>query len=178
MRKSSPNRRVSLAYSFKYFQEYDEPVVLPPGFEPTRVGVEIRSGKGAGTGSGFRQAFVWKARECPWRPRRTARLWAKVTQMFKQKPNSKAKIDTLIGADTRINGDVEFAGGLHLDGQINGNVNPSRPQPMLSVSEQGCIEGSVMVTSIVLNGVVEGDIEARDGWNWVPKRGFSAVFST
>jgi hypothetical protein len=57
----SPNRRVSLAYSFKYFQQYDEPIVLPPGFEPTRVGVEIRSGKGAGTGNGFRQAFVWKA---------------------------------------------------------------------------------------------------------------------
>ncbi len=56
----SPNRRVSLAYSFKYFQEYDESIILPPGFEPTRVGVEIRSGKGA-AGNGFRQAFVWKA---------------------------------------------------------------------------------------------------------------------
>jgi cytoskeletal protein CcmA (bactofilin family) len=90
--------------------------------------------------------------------------------MFKQKPNSKAKIDTLIGADTRINGDVEFTGGLHLDGQINGNVKcePTRPA-MLSVSEQGCIEGSVMVTSIVLNGVVKGDIEARDRVELGPK---------
>jgi len=39
--------------------------------------------------------------------------------MFKPKP-SKAEIDTLIGAKTRINGDVEFVGGFHLDGYING----------------------------------------------------------
>jgi hypothetical protein len=55
----SPNRRVSLAYSFKYFQEYNEPVELPKGFEPTRVGVEIHSGRDAN--HSFRQAFVWKA---------------------------------------------------------------------------------------------------------------------
>ena len=42
--------------------------------------------------------------------------------MFKRNQNKGAKIDTLIGAETRINGDVEFAGGLHLDGYINGNV--------------------------------------------------------
>ena len=55
----SPGRHVSLAYSFKYFQDYDEALDLPPGFEPTRVGVEIRSGRD--TKNSFRQAFVWKA---------------------------------------------------------------------------------------------------------------------
>src|SRR6202046_2087067 len=54
----SPNHRVSLAYSFKYFQEYNEPLELPAGFEPTRVGVEIHSGRGAN--HSFRQAFVWE----------------------------------------------------------------------------------------------------------------------
>ena len=55
----SPGHRVSLAYSLKYFQEYNEPVELPVGFEPTRVGVEIHSGRDAN--HSFRQAFVWKA---------------------------------------------------------------------------------------------------------------------
>jgi hypothetical protein len=55
----SPGARASLAYSFKYFQDYDEVVQLPAGFEPTRVGVEIHTGKNAN--HGFRQAFVWKA---------------------------------------------------------------------------------------------------------------------
>ena len=81
--------------------------------------------------------------------------------MFKQKPNNKARIDTLIGAKTRINGDVEFTGGFHIDGYINGNVTCELGgDDILSVSEAGCIEGSVVVPNIILNGVVKGDIEA------------------
>jgi hypothetical protein len=55
----SPAHRVALAYSFRYFQDYDEAVSLPAQFEPTRVGVEIRTGRDSARG--FRQAFVWKA---------------------------------------------------------------------------------------------------------------------
>jgi cytoskeletal protein CcmA (bactofilin family) len=83
--------------------------------------------------------------------------------MFKQKLSKNAKIDTLIGAKTRIDGDVEFAGGLHVDGYINGNV---RAQPgadaFVSVSEQGGIEGSLIAPNVLLNGIVKGDIEAGD----------------
>ena len=83
--------------------------------------------------------------------------------MFKQKPSKNGKIDTLIGAKTRINGDVEFVGGLHVDGYINGNVK-AQPEAgaFLSVSEQGCIEGSVIAPNVLLNGIVKGDIEAGD----------------
>lgn len=55
----TPNHRLSLAYSFKYFQEYDEAIVLPQGFEPSRVGVDIRSGRDVN--HSFKQAFVWKS---------------------------------------------------------------------------------------------------------------------
>lgn len=55
----SPTHHVSLAYSFKYFQGYDEMLQLPSHFEPTRVGVEIHAGRDAT--HVFRQAFVWKA---------------------------------------------------------------------------------------------------------------------
>ena len=81
--------------------------------------------------------------------------------MFKRKQNKNLKIDTLIGAGTRINGDVEFTGGLHLDGYISGNVS-SEPNTdaILSVSEQGGIEGSVSVPNVILNGIVKGDIDA------------------
>src|SRR5277367_5760494 len=54
----SPNHRVSLAYSFKYFQEYNEAIELPRGFEPTSVGFEIHSSRDASHSA--RQAFVWK----------------------------------------------------------------------------------------------------------------------
>jgi cytoskeletal protein CcmA (bactofilin family) len=81
--------------------------------------------------------------------------------MFKQKQNNKVRIDTLIGAKTRISGDVEFAGGFHIDGYIVGNVTCALGgDDVLSVSEAGCIEGSVMVPNVILNGTVKGDIEA------------------
>src|SRR5271168_293870 len=71
------------------------------------------------TGSG-RRSFG-KRRVCRSRPRRTARH-PRINPMFKRKPSKDVQIDTLIGAKTRIHGDVEFAGGLHLDGHINGDV--------------------------------------------------------
>jgi cytoskeletal protein CcmA (bactofilin family) len=85
--------------------------------------------------------------------------------MFKQSKNQSknATVDTLIGPKTRINGDVEFTGGLHIDGHINGNVRGDSNQgTFVSVSEHGCIEGSVVAPSVILNGIVKGDIEAGD----------------
>ncbi len=55
----APAAHANLGYSFRYFQDYEELIRLPAGFEPTRVGIEIRAGRE--TGHGFHQAFVWKA---------------------------------------------------------------------------------------------------------------------
>ena len=83
--------------------------------------------------------------------------------MFKQKPSKNATIDTLIGPKTRINGDVDFTGGLHLDGHINGNVKGDpNLGTFVSVSEHGCVEGSVFAPNVILNGIVKGDIDASD----------------
>lgn len=83
--------------------------------------------------------------------------------MFKRKASKDIQIDTLIGAKTRIHGDVEFAGGLHLDGHINGDVRGTpQAEAILSVSESGCIEGSVIAARVLVNGTVKGDIDAVD----------------
>jgi cytoskeletal protein CcmA (bactofilin family) len=86
--------------------------------------------------------------------------------MFKRnRPDSSApdNIETLVGRSTGISGDVTFTGGFHLDGKVIGNV---RSEPgvtgVLSVSEHGCIEGSVEVPHVILNGTVKGDIMARE----------------
>lgn len=72
------------------------------------------------------------------------------------------RIDTLIARSVRVNGDVEFAGGLHLDGQVVGAVRAdSQAAASLSVSDSGSIEGSVEVTDLILHGTVRGDIVAR-----------------
>lgn len=72
-----------------------------------------------------------------------------------------ARIDTLIGKAAHLHGDIEFAGGLHLDGTIVGNVRSDRtPTATLSVSQGGSIEGMVDVPNVRLDGTVKGDIHA------------------
>ncbi len=81
--------------------------------------------------------------------------------MFGKGNKSKgAKIDTLIGQNTEIRGDVHFTGGLHIDGRVKGNVLADDDGSVLSLSERGEIVGEVRVPNVVLNGAVNGDVYA------------------
>jgi cytoskeletal protein CcmA (bactofilin family) len=83
--------------------------------------------------------------------------------MFGRRKRTSTRIDTLLGKTANLNGDLEFTGGLHLDGRVNGNVRSSAEDGgALSVSESGFIEGKVEVTNIVMNGTVNGDMCARE----------------
>ena len=82
--------------------------------------------------------------------------------MFGRDPKN-TRIDILIGKTAQIRGDIDFTGGLHLDGRVTGNVRAAgAPGSTLSVSESGCVEGSVDVPNVVLNGTVKGDIHAPE----------------
>lgn len=71
------------------------------------------------------------------------------------------RIDTLVGENTSVHGDVAFNGGLHVDGKVRGNVSaPDDSESVLTLSENGQIEGDVRVPYIVLNGVVSGNVHA------------------
>lgn len=79
------------------------------------------------------------------------------------KKTAIGKIDTLIGENTEITGDVRFSGGLHIDGSIKGNViATSDANAVLMLSEHGRIEGEVRVPNVVLNGAVTGDVHASE----------------
>jgi cytoskeletal protein CcmA (bactofilin family) len=83
--------------------------------------------------------------------------------MFSREPKQSARIDTLVGKAARVQGDIEFEGGLHLDGRVAGNVRAvGPPGASLSISEHGSIEGSVEVPNVTLNGSVRGDIYATE----------------
>ena len=73
------------------------------------------------------------------------------------------RIDTLIGQHTEVTGDLKFLGGLHIDGTIKGNVYAENDgRSMLSLSEQGTVEGEVNVPYVVINGVVIGDVHGSE----------------
>lgn len=70
-------------------------------------------------------------------------------------------VDTLIGRQSEITGDVRFSGGLHVDGKVKGKVMAdSDKNAVISISESGTVEGDIRVPHVVLNGTVEGDVHA------------------
>ena len=81
--------------------------------------------------------------------------------MLGRKKRQQAAIKSLVGADTRVHGDIEFSGGFHVDGYVKGNVKASKDtDSSLSISERGYVEGAVMVPHVLLNGTVKGDVRA------------------
>jgi cytoskeletal protein CcmA (bactofilin family) len=88
----------------------------------------------------------------------------------KRKAFKSARIDTLIGPSTEIKGDLEFSGGLHVDGKIIGNVVAEEGSTaILILSEFGEIEGEVNVPNMVLNGKVKGDVHSTTRVELAPK---------
>jgi cytoskeletal protein CcmA (bactofilin family) len=80
---------------------------------------------------------------------------------FKKSNRIQNAIATLIGADTRIEGDVHFSGGLRVDGTIRGNITEPNANPStLILSEDGRIEGDVTASQIVINGKIIGTVKA------------------
>ena len=73
------------------------------------------------------------------------------------------KIDSLIGATTRIEGNVVFSGGLRVDGMVRGNVASVADQPgTLVVSADARIDGEVQAAHIVVSGSINGPVHATE----------------
>lgn len=83
---------------------------------------------------------------------------------FKSKASKpQNRIDSLIGPETRIEGNLTFAGGLRVDGQLKGNISEAEGKPStLVLSEHGRIEGVIQVSHVVINGTVVGPVHARE----------------
>ena len=81
--------------------------------------------------------------------------------MFGRRNRRHTVVDTLIGANTKIHGDVNFEGGCHIDGTVKGSVSAdTESNAALSISENGTVEGGVTVPYVVLHGIVRGDVFA------------------
>jgi cytoskeletal protein CcmA (bactofilin family) len=73
------------------------------------------------------------------------------------------RIDSLIGAGTVVHGNVMFAGGLRIDGAVDGKVATANNAPgTLVISEHARVDGEVKVSHVVINGSVSGPVVAND----------------
>ena len=80
---------------------------------------------------------------------------------FKKSNRVQNTIDTLIGVDTRIEGNVHFSGGLRIDGSVFGAITEPNDSPStLILSEHGKVEGAITASKVVINGTVIGPAKA------------------
>jgi cytoskeletal protein CcmA (bactofilin family) len=84
--------------------------------------------------------------------------------MFGKKSHKASnRIDSLIGAGTRVTGDIHFRGGLRIDGEVIGNVRAEGDDSStLVLSEHARIEGAVSVTHAMINGAIHGPITSTE----------------
>ena len=82
--------------------------------------------------------------------------------MFKSKKNQnelfRAQISTLIGENSIVDGVVNFKGGLHVVGTINGGAVSDEEDSVLIVSENALVTGKIKVKHLIVNGEIDGEI--------------------
>jgi len=79
------------------------------------------------------------------------------------------KTTTVIGAGTRLEGDLHFSGGIHVDGSSRGSVLAEQDErSTLILSQEGTIEGDVRVPNVILDGKVVGDVYASQRVELLP----------
>lgn len=91
--------------------------------------------------------------------------------MFSSKTVKQTEIASLIGATTSVTGNIEFSGGLRIDGTVKGSVHcvDGEKGGMLVVSENGRIEGEVRAGHLVVAGRIEGPVCAANLIELQPK---------
>ena len=69
-------------------------------------------------------------------------------------------ISTFLGADSRIEGTIEFQGTIRLDGRVKGKIFSKGGT--LIVGEKAVIHADIHVDSIIVMGDVSGIIDAKE----------------
>ncbi|MGH8274786.1 MAG: bactofilin family protein [Gammaproteobacteria bacterium] len=82
---------------------------------------------------------------------------------------SHSVIETLIGTNTTLSGDVNFSDGLYLEGRIEGNVNGADADAYFDINDDGRMVGEVRVVNANANGMVEGEVHVSGRLHLGPK---------
>jgi len=78
-----------------------------------------------------------------------------------EKPQSQGPAHTLISCATEIIGDVHFTGELIVEGKVRGNIYAEdNSDALIRVVDTGSVEGEICVPSVVINGLVQGDVRS------------------
>jgi cytoskeletal protein CcmA (bactofilin family) len=80
--------------------------------------------------------------------------------MFNKK--KQPPIKSLIAEGSQIAGNIAFADGMRIDGEVSGNIRAAADAPsILVISESAKVTGEVTADHIIINGSVKGPVHAR-----------------
>ena len=86
-----------------------------------------------------------------------------MARVNKSKPQQKKlgefSVNTIIGPDSFVRGDIEASGFTRVDGSIKGNLNA---KGRIVIGENARMRSSITGTSITVGGVVDGNILASE----------------
>lgn len=66
-------------------------------------------------------------------------------------------ISSIISTDMKISGEINFNGKARIDGLVEGNINGDH----LILSESGKVNGDLVLTSLICQGSIEGNVKAE-----------------
>ena len=72
--------------------------------------------------------------------------------------NTTKMLNTIIGKDSKIIGDIESQGSIHIDGEIQGNVVAKNS---VIIGTSATISGNVHTSEIVVSGKIIGNVFAK-----------------
>ncbi|MBR1885281.1 MAG: polymer-forming cytoskeletal protein [Schwartzia sp.] len=76
--------------------------------------------------------------------------------MKKHVDNPVGDIETIIGHDTTITGEIQGSGNLRIDGRIDGGINVSSD---IVIGESGSVQGNIKANSLIVAGSVTGNVD-------------------
>ena len=84
--------------------------------------------------------------------------------------NKQPPIKSLIAQGTRIEGNVVFHDGLHVDGDVVGDIRASDEKTsILVVSDLASVTGQIQADRVIINGYIKGPVHAYELLELRPK---------
>ncbi len=79
---------------------------------------------------------------------------------FKKKIKTM-RVDTLVGKHSKIVGDILYTGGVHIEGEVEGNLMAEEVEKgFVVISETGLVKGEIRGPTVIVYGTVNGDVYA------------------
>jgi len=83
--------------------------------------------------------------------------------MMFSKSKKQPPIRSLIGEGTTVLGEIRFAEGLRIDGEIRGDVLAEEgTSSLLVISEKARIHGKVIASHVIINGQILGPVDSSE----------------